>query len=528
MIRLGAGVAAAALFAACAGGPGGAAGTATPTGPQLRPRPASPVRPPAGVLRIARVGRPGRTPEWDDDDRLLVYSRLVGLDPREPAIYGDLASGIEQRDPLSVRFTLRERVSFHPDEQDEMRPLTADHVRADLERRAAEGAPLFTDVVERVEAPDNRTVVLHLRAPFGLLFEMLAAPEASIRGGRNYKGSDIPVGSGPFVPVRRDADLLRYEANPARSAEDAPLLSAIEVVRASASHEADTAFATGEVDIRVHHVGLQAPPAAGAEAMLLTRPGRRLRGLGLSLLPTKDGLPVRHVEAFQDARVRRAVGLSLDGPAMRAFDGSFISGPVGPAHGGDALPREELDEQELYRTEPAAARSLLRAADAEDLAFTLTFPDQPAMLSMAQVALDNLHEAGFAPRLQSVPLADWQSAFLAGDFEATLFDLLLETPDVGLRLHTTSGVNGRFSLWGYSNPEYDAVVRDALSALDPVARAEHARAAQRALLADTPAMFPVGAAPEYALTADGVSGYQFDAYEFNSGYLASQWVAPAR
>ena len=108
---------------------------------------------------------------------------------------------------------------------------------------------------------------------------------------------------------------------------------------------------------------------------------------------------------------------------------------------------------------------------------------------------------------------------------AALFDLGgLDTPDLGLRLHTTGGLTGRYSTWGYSNPIYDAAARKAMAALDPAERGQLSREAQRLLLEDVPAMFPISASPEYALVAKGVSAYDFESYDYNTGFLAANWM----
>jgi ABC-type transport system substrate-binding protein len=131
---------------------------------------------------------------------------------------------------------------------------------------------------------------------------------------------------------------------------------------------------------------------------------------------------------------------------------------------------------------------------------------------------------GFAPQLVPVAPAEWERNFLAGDFESTVFEVGgLDTPDVGLRLHTKGGIDGRFSLWGYSNPLYDSAVREALSALNPAERAVRSRDAQRMLLDDVPGMFPVAAPVEQAYLSPRLLGYEFDAYDFNAAWLASGW-----
>ncbi|MGE3857563.1 MAG: ABC transporter substrate-binding protein [Dehalococcoidia bacterium] len=530
---LGAGAAAAGLLAACTGGGSVPDGTATPAAAgslAMKERPKAPAkRPPASTIRLGRLRNPGTGLPGDQGDLLLGYSRLVAVDPRGPWIVQDIARAVEQPEPLTVTFTLRESQRFHPDGTGAEQPLSADAVYADFQRRAAEGHTLFTEVIERIDRPDSKTLVLRLRAPFGLLFELLGAPGASVRGEGTYGGTTERVGSGMWVPTARGAGGSRYVANAALPAEERPLLSAIQIVAANVPSELDAAFARGEIDVRVQPVGTRPGGDQPPGATLQQRPARRMRGLGTSLLGSKNGASVRHVAAFQDARVRRAVARALDRDAVLRLDSSYPSGPVGPAHAGDAIPAEELEKHPLYRHDTPDARQLLLAAGAEGLPFRLSVPDLPLMLQIAQSVAENLQAAGFQPRLQTVPFESWQKSFLAGDFEATLFDLgALDTPDIGLRLHTTEGIAARFSLWGYSNPSYDLAVREALSSFDPRERARKSRAAQLLLLDDGPAMLPIGSTPEYASIAPGIAGYDFTAYDLNLATLSSAWSAPQR
>jgi ABC-type transport system substrate-binding protein len=436
---------------------------------------------------------------------------------------------VEQPEPQVVRFTLRDSQRFHPDGNGTEQPLSADTVRNDFQRRAVEGHTLFTEVVDRVERPDSRTLVLRLKAPFGLLFELLGAPGASVRGEGTYAGTTERVGSGAWVPRQRTDAGVRYVANPALSGDARPLLDAVNVQSVNVASELDAAYARGELDVRAYLAGTRPPVDQPKGSSMQQRPARRMRGLGMSLLPMKNGANVRHVPAFQDARVRRAVGMALEREPLLALDKSYTSGPVGPAHAGDAIPEQDLLGHPLYRRDASEARQQLLAAGHEGLMFRLAVPDLPLMLQWSQLVAEQLQSAGFQPRLQTVPFEGWQKSFLAGDFEATLFDLgALDTPDIGLRLHTTEGIAGKFSLWGYSNPMYDVAVRGVLSSFDPKERAQKSRAAQKLLLDDGPAMLPIGATPEYASVAAGISGYEFNAYDLNTGMLSSVWSAPQR
>jgi len=41
-------------------------------------------------------------------------------------------------------------------------------------------------------------------------------------------------------------------------------------------------------------------------------------------------------------------------------------------------------------------------------------------------------------------------------------------------------------------------------------------------------MLPIASMPEYATIAAGISGYEFNAYDLNTGVLSGIWSAPQR
>lgn len=514
MLHLGGGTALGALLAAC-GGTGLL--SSEPNAPSQKDR--------AGTLRIAlaapgtsAVGPPG-----------LVYSTLVALDSRRARLSGDLARSARLDGSLAITFKLRDNIRFHPDSQNLAAALTAQDVQHDFQERAADGEFLFANVIDRVEAPDIETVILRLRAPFSLVFDYLADPlSASVRSQARYQSLNSRLGSGPFVPTIRDANGLAMAAHPLFYRGRQPLLEGLIVADTPTDRDLDAAFVAGEVDVRIHPRDSQ-PGAAGtrAGATVSKRPSRRMRGLGLSLFPQKSGPSggnVRFVAAFQDSRVRRAISLSLDRAAIARIDEGYLSGPVGPAHGGEALSEADLLKHPLYQRDLNEVRKLLDAAGKVGLEFGVEGPNTTTMRSVAQLVDSQLREAGFAPRVNLLPPDNWAPLFLAGDFEAALFELDdMRTPDIGLRVHLTGGLTGNFSLWGYSDPVFDTAARPVFTKMNPRERGEESRKAQLVLLDQVPAMFPLSAPPEYASLAPGVRGYEFDAFEFNESRLASQW-----
>jgi peptide/nickel transport system substrate-binding protein len=472
-----------------------------------------------GVLRLGVLSDGGRTKAvWP-----MVYSALVGVDPRTNLLYGDLAQSVELRDPLSVAITLRPELRFHPDEQSLANAITSEDVAFEFEMRRSAGEFVFSEVVDEVITPDLRTLVLKLRAPFAQLFETLADARASgIRSARRSPVTGEPLGSGPFVTASRDDAGDSFARNQLYHRAE-PLLDGATLSLHETADSLGEAFSDGLLDVLPADAD-QSSAAGRSDILLLRRAGFGMLALGLSLLPEKGGRQMGSVAAFQDERVREAVSLGIDREVLaRQFDGR-ISGPVGPAFVADALPSTELRAHRLYRHAPADAHALLVAADATGLEFRVQTSTNLRQRSLAEALVRQLSDAGFAPRLLAQQPEDWERDFRAGDFEATAFDLsALATPDLGLRLHMSGGIDETFSSWGYSNPRYDQAVRGALSQLDPSLRAEQSRAAQRLLLDDVPAMLPLIVPDEHTAVALRVGGYEFDAYGFNEGWLAPLW-----
>ena len=84
-------------------------------------------------------------------------------------------------------------------------PVTAAAVKATLDRTLSTPGPNSFTVasIESVDAPDERTVVLHLKEPDGALLRSLAAAVGVIGDPKTLDTERTalnPVGSGPYVP----------------------------------------------------------------------------------------------------------------------------------------------------------------------------------------------------------------------------------------------------------------------------------------------------------------------------------------
>ncbi|MBI4397100.1 MAG: ABC transporter substrate-binding protein [Elusimicrobia bacterium] len=127
-----------------------------------------------------------------------IFDGLVHFDS-EGRIEPALAVSWEQRDPLTMRFHLREGVRFHDGE-----PFNAESVRFTLERLLDPASNFpgwgFISTIDRVVVVDPQTVDIVTRIPDSLLLRRLAGfvfimpPEAYAKDGFEAH----PIGTGPY------------------------------------------------------------------------------------------------------------------------------------------------------------------------------------------------------------------------------------------------------------------------------------------------------------------------------------------
>src|SRR5919109_980478 len=137
------------------------------------------------------------TDAWSERIDALIFDSLVRRDEHfnlQPSV----ATKWEIPDPLTYIFHLRSGVRFH-----DGRALSSRDVKYTIEsmlNRTVRSARAATyQYVERIDAPDDFTVIFHLKEPFAALLWNLAdgamgiVPYGSAAGFNQH-----PVGSGPF------------------------------------------------------------------------------------------------------------------------------------------------------------------------------------------------------------------------------------------------------------------------------------------------------------------------------------------
>lgn len=280
----------------------------------------------AGAPLRYLAGPPGTLDPADIGDAadvqllLQLYAGLTRLDERGQP-YPSLASGWTMADDgMTYSFTIRPGLTFS-----DGTPLVANDIRRSwlrlLDPATAASAPDVLSVVagasERlaggseddvgIDAPDDRTLVVHLRHPASYFPQITATPATFVvppnaRSGDGWQSADDFVGSGPYVVDGVEgADLVlraneRYVAGP-------PPIDEIRWV-ADIGGDAVSAFQAGDVDL----VGI-----GGWDATWIAYDrdlGPRLH-MADALAVSYFGFDTQH-PPFDDPRVRRAFALALD------------------------------------------------------------------------------------------------------------------------------------------------------------------------------------------------------------------------
>ena len=429
-----------------------------------------------------RVGTDGQSEHIDE----LLFDGLVARDASfhfTPA----LAESWKQPNPLTLIFHLRADVRFH-----DGRPLTArdvawtiDSIRSGvvISPKAAAYAS-----VEKIAAPDTRTVVFHLKYADNFLLTNLSTgafgvvPEGS--------GSEFwrhPVGTGPFRFVSQQIDQnVVIERNPLSWAGEPK----IERVRFAVVPDAITEsleLEKGSGDVAVNSLPMDALAVLAARSNLQVEdvPGTQIQYLGFNL---RDPL-------LKDARVRQAIACAID---RKQIIQTLLQGHAQPAE--SLLPASHwafTGDVARYDFDPVRAARLLDEAGykpgANGVRFHVTMKTSTVEESrlLAAVLQQQLAGVGIALDLRSYEYATFYSDVTRGAFQIYSLKWIggNEQPEIFNYVYSTASFSPKGANRGhYSNPRLDELLADAAQSADAARRRSDYVDAQRILALDLPAI----------------------------------------
>jgi peptide/nickel transport system substrate-binding protein len=438
---------------------------------------------------------------------MLIESSPTNLDPRigvdaqseriDNLIFDDLltrgdnldvAPGLAERweipDPLTYIFHLHHGVRFH-----DGRPLTSRDVKWTfdtlLQGKVRSTKAAVYRFVDHIDAPDEFTVVFHMKEPSATLLWNLSDGAVGIvpYGGGN-EVTTHPMGSGPFKFVSAETDKeVVVERNDDYWGEKAKL----ERVRFAVVPDATTRaleLRKGSADAAINALTpdmvqtLQRDPSLAVERA----PGTVLAYMGFNL---RDPI-------LRDVRVRQAIAYALDRRPMieylwrgEAQPARSILPPQSWAYNGDVP---------AYDHDPEKARQLLDAAGypaVNGTRFHLTMKtstDENTRLMVA-VMQQQLREVGIALDIRSFEFATFFADVIHGVFQVYGLRWIggNEDPDIfEYAFHSAkfppNGANRGF----YSNPAVDALIDKGRREVNPKVRKPIYDELQRILAEELP------------------------------------------
>ncbi len=396
----------------------------------------------------------------------------------------DLAERWEIPDPLTYIFHLHHGVTFH-----DGRALTSRDVKWTLDS-LLQGKIRSTKTanyrfVDRIDVPDDFTVIFHLKEPDSpLLWNLADAVMGIVPYGSLDEMTRHPIGSGPFRFVSAETDReVVIERNSDYWGEKAKLARVRFVVVPDATTQA-LELRKGSGDIAINSLTpdtvltLAREPALAVERSA----GTRLAYLGFNV---RDPI-------LKDVRVRQAIAYALDRRPMidylwrgQAQPARSVLPPQSWAYNGDVPP---------YDHDPDKAVQLLDAAGypaVNGVRFHITMKtstDENTRLMVA-VMQQQLRAVGIVLDIRSFEFATFFSDVTHGAFQ--MYGLRWiggnEDPDIfEYAFHSAkfppNGANRAF----YSNPKIDALIDKARREVDPNVRKPLYAEVQRILAQDLP------------------------------------------
>jgi ABC-type transport system substrate-binding protein len=426
-----------------------------------------------------RVGLDAQSERIDD----LIFDDLLTRDA-----HLNVAPGLAERwdipDPLTYIFHLHHGVKFH-----DGRPLTARDVKwtfdSLLQGKIRSTKSAVYRFVDHIDAPDDYTVIFHLKEPFAtLLWNLSDGAMGIVPYGSGDEVSRQPIGSGPFRFVSAEQD---KEVVLARNDEYWGEKAHLRKVRFNVVPDTTTRaleLRKGSADIAINALtsdmvlALERDP----DLAVLHAPGTVLAYLAFNL---RDPI-------LKDERVRQALAYALD---RRPFLEYLLRGFARPAN--SVLPPESWaynGDVPAYQHDPARARQLLEQAGypaVNGIRFHLTMKSstEESTRLMAAVLQQQLRQVGIALDIRTFEFATFFSDVTHGLFQVYSLRWIggNEDPDIFEYIFHSAKFPPHGANRGYfADPRIDALIDQARRELDQNVRKQMYAEIQRTLADELP------------------------------------------
>jgi peptide/nickel transport system substrate-binding protein len=387
-------------------------------------------------------------------------------------IVADLAERWEARDPLTYVFQVRQGVKFH-----DGRPLTSADVKFTFDsildgtvKTPKRGA---FRIVTSIEAPDDSTIVFHLREPYASFLWNLTKPGVGIvPRGSGPEIAQHPIGTGPFQFVNMITDQeIVLQRNPAYfgDAGEAPgLRGNVERVRFRIVPDAlvrALELRKGSADVAINSLSPDMVVTLAKERGIVAdeEPGTTIAYVGFNL---EDPI-LSHRE------VRQALAYATDRATLIKY---LMRGQARAA--ASLLPPNHWacdPDVRQYDFDPARAEHLLDAAGfkrgAGGVRFRLEFKTSTEEYSrlLSEAIADQWQRVGVAVELRPLEFATFYADLQRGSFQVSAQRWVggNNDPDIFESVFSSRKIPPNGSNRGhYRNPKLDTLIDQARMEMD--------------------------------------------------------------
>lgn len=396
----------------------------------------------------------------------IMFSRLLRASADRKELFPGLAESYEIS-PDGKTYTFKIAEAKFSDGS----PITAEDIafsftRMRFQKDSAYAGPYTA--LEKAEATDPRTVVMHLNKPFTPFIQNVEiwnsgiVPKAAVEKMGEDKFAQAPVTSGPFRLVEwRKGDRVILERNPHYYRAGLPYLDGVEILYVPDDNTRAAMLRAGEID------------------MMMAAPYQLIQQLGAEGFQAKpepfsaitDFLLNHAAEPFSDIKVRQAVSIGID---RKAISDAVTLGLAQPASSlmAPVLRYFNTDLQVPVR-DVGKARELLEQAGKPKLEFELLISaGQAADERTAVLIQSQLGEVGMTVNIRKMDSTQVWNSFVEGNYQATLNWWYNETldPDVGLRWAVYGVGENKSYYTRYNNPKVNQLIEQAAAAPEGDAR----------------------------------------------------------
>ncbi|MET0907535.1 MAG: ABC transporter substrate-binding protein, partial [Tardiphaga sp.] len=441
--------------------------------------------PPGLMLALVQNG-PTQMVSGNIYEGLLRYNKKLEPQP------GLAESWTISDDSKTYTFKLKQGVTWH-----DGKPFTSADVLFSIETLKVTHARARGNLVQldKVEAPDDHTVVFTLKQPFGPFIGIFEVGSMPMIPKHIYEGSDIktnpanntPIGTGPFMLKEwKKGSFIQLVKNPNYHVKGKPYIDGIywQVIPDAAARS--VAYETGKVDVL---------PGGSIENFDVPRvsklPNTCVTGEGWEFFSPLAWMWLNNRNPIlANKKVRQAIMYAVD----REFAKDVIWNGLGKVATGPSSSAIKFytDDVPKYPYDPAKAKALLKEAGYKgEKIRIMPLPYGETWQRWGEAVKQNLVDVGFNIETIATDVPGSNQRNMEWDFDIS-FTYLYQYGDpalgVGRNYVSSQIAKGQLfnNLEGYSNPEVDRLFAEGAVATPDSKRKELYDKVQKILVEDVP------------------------------------------